>query len=363
MSISQFKLRTRGVVRFLIASTLFFAALSASSSAVAQTKLSQDFKFTFSSIFNDQNDNTPQAPVVTGIAVKGSDMYVGADDRFVYRFDMNAGIPERVFQRADSWVRAVAYSPTANEIASLSQNGQLATWNPQTGQKLRQASDKITGSRSFAYSPSGNVIAVTSFDPVVSIFDASSLTKLRSWTAPQGGVTTIAFSHYGNLLAAGGRGGIVRIWNTESERVERDLTFMGQDSGAPRRVRAIAFSKDDSLIAVGGDDDRIFVWETTSGRLVAQLQLPVSESSRKQGKGKVFSLTFCEGSVLASGDSLNRVILWNVASKTILGDPEKPAHTGTVSTLLYVPKEAGTPNGPYLFSGGFDTTVIRWKLE
>lgn len=366
-------LRAFSNAAFLVVLVLCNSLVLFSGTAKAQSslKISQDVTYNFESLFNDANENTPQAPVISSIAVKETDIFAGADDRRVYRFDSETGIPVSVCQSADSWVRSIAFSPVANEIAVLSQNGQLTIWDPDTQTKMREAREKTKGAHAFAYSPNGKVIAVAGFEPYVEIYDASTLKKLQSWSAPSMSSTAIQFSHFGDLLAVGGRNGVVRVWNTQTGTVAREFVLSEEGSDNGRRVRAIAFSADDSLIAIGGEHSQILVYNAKTGALTSKLILPslkddVSDSTRAipVGKGKVYSLTFYgAGNLLVSGDSLNRVVLWDAASGiNTINLSEGYGHTGTVSTLLYVGKDEH-PDGPFILSSGFDTTIIRWKIE
>ena len=349
-------------VQYLIMAVVLCLCSTFSERTYAQTSLKQDYEYRFfpSSLFKDPT----QAPVVTAIAIpedRCTDFFVGTDDRCVYKFSFDSQEVERVFVPSDSWVRAVAYSPTANEVATLSQNGQLVIWNPQTQQKMRESNERVRGSHAFAYSPNGKVIAVSSFDPIVMIFNAENLVKLRAWEAPGTSSTSIQFSHYGDLLALGGRNGVVRIWDTKTGTIAKEISFTQSNGNNKRRVRTIAFSNDDSLVAIAGDSNQIDVWNLKTGQKLTTLTLPAYKlnSTSVVGQGKVYSLTFCgeKNNLLVSGDTLNRVILWDVSSGNVLS--EGVAHTGTVSSLQYVEHS----EGPFILSGSFDASIIRWKLQ
>ena len=338
-----------------------FGVCASSNVATAQTNeslvpLIQAFdNFDFQGIFV----KTEQMPVVSDLAITRdkTTMYVGCDDQRVYRCNLKTKEIKQAFQRADDWVRAVAVSPTSNEVAVLSQKGRLSVWDSQTESRLREIDAGVVGARALAYSPNGKVIAVGSFNATVNMFDASTLQKLAGWSAPGESSTAISFSPDGSLLALGGRDGIVRVWTTFNGKKLYDLPLTNVDGGKSRRVRAVAFSPDGTRIAAGGDADQIVLWELSSGKQVGSLYL---------SEGKVFSLVFCGVDRLVSGDSCNLVRFWDATNQSQIARSMLPAdrnefrlgHKGTVSVLKYV--EDGTSG--YILSGSFDTTVKMWKL-
>ena len=122
-------------------------------------------------------------------------------------------------------------------------------------------------------------------------------------------------------------------------KVLRDL------SASDRRIHDLAFSPDGALLAAGGEDTAITIWDVTTGQKRAELPTTV---------GKTFSLCFCGNGLLASGDSLNTIRLWNLADGKEIG--RCPGHTGTVAVMRYDAEKNE------LSSGGFDTTVRFWPL-
>lgn len=287
-------------------------------------------------------ENVDLRPVVGALTVAPdkTTIYVGGDDRRVYAWNVATKEVVPVFAELDDWTRALAFSPTVDEIATLTQRGDLKIWNPKSRTLLRSARDKVLGARDFAFSPNGKVIAVCGFESRVYVFNADGLDLRTVWRAPGESSTSIRFSPDGSLLAVGGRNGVVRVWTTENGKVAREFKSTGN-----RRVRAVAFSPDGSLVAAGGDGSLVEIWNVSTGAKVAETTL---------GEGRVFSLTFCGPGKIATGDSLNAVRIWDVASKTEIA--RGVGHTGTVAVLQFDATDST------LLSGGFDTTVVKWKI-
>ncbi|MBR4832972.1 MAG: hypothetical protein IKU86_01390 [Thermoguttaceae bacterium] len=287
-------------------------------------------------------ENVDARPVVGALTLSPDKktIYVGGDNRRVYAWDAaTKAVP--VFAELDDWTRGLAVSPTApDELATLTQAGQLQIWNAKTRTLLRQAREKVLGARDFVYSPNGKLIAVCGFESRIAFFNADKLDMRTLWDAPDESSTSIRFSPNGSLLAIAGRNGVVRVWTTEDGKVAREFKSNGN-----RRVRAVAFSPDGSLVAAGGDGSLVEIWNVSTGAKVAELAL---------GGGRVFSLTFCGPGKIATGDSLNYVRLWDVASKAEIA--RGVGHTGTVAVLQFDATDST------LLSGGFDTTVVKWRI-
>ena len=175
-------------------------------------------------------ENVDLKPVVGAVAISPdrSKIYVGGDDQRVYAWDVATKEVAPVFAKLDDWTRALAFSPTApDEIATLTQAGQLQVWNAKTQKLLRQAREKVLGARDFAYSPNGKVIAVCGFRSEVYVFNADKLDLLTVWRAPGESSTAIRFSPDGSHLAVGGRNGVVRVWTTKDGKVAREFKSTG----------------------------------------------------------------------------------------------------------------------------------------
>ena len=319
----------------------------------------------------------------------------------------------------NDWIRAISVNPATKEVATLSQRGRVAIWSPQDWEQFDKWSDPETiqwkqvvhwdapagvnnGARAMKFSPNGKILAVCGFDPLVrfycyegkeSSFSCSDFKPIQGWPALSQSCTTLDFYSdrdpdtgrcLSTLLAVGGRNG-AWIWNVATgdllKKIElSDRKLSDKNKNNSRRVRAVAFSPDGTRLAVAGDADRIMIWNLASDKdEFSEISLL---DERGTASRKIFSMTFTDDNTLATGDSVNDVILWNVStgemkaigkgldvyeSKGKEGDSSNgairtPAHSGTVATLVYVENEKDPVAPRSLLSGGFDALVIRWAL-
>ena len=241
------------------------------------------------------------------------------------------------------------------------------------------------------FSPNGKILAVCGFNNNLRFygylkegasFTGSDFEEIdAAWPLSSRSCTTLDFYSdrdpatglcTSTLLAVGGRE-TAEIWNVVNGASLGEFRLTNQNGGAPRRVRAVAFSPDGKRLAVAGDADQIQIWDVASSKLVSSVSLS-NRDAQKQGavSRRIFSMAFIDNNTLATGDSVNDVIVWDVASgratrqgkglKQNETKSDRIAHSGTVASLVYVenPKDDTAPRS--LLTGGFDTLVIRWKL-
>ncbi len=384
------KLRTTAKVLLIVAAMSFFATEYASAQSLVGPAVRTEVKVlspetTYKFSLGNPNLN----PVITALAFSNdkNTFLVGGDNHMIYFGNANEGVDSRTgkaveratFQRAqefdalEDWVRAIAVNPAVpTEIAALSQNGQIVVKDLGTNSK-RNIDSNLRGAHAMDYSPNGKVLAVCGFDSYVVFYDAVSLESLTKWKTPGESSTTLKFSPDGRLFALGGRDGVIRVWNTEDGKTLADFALTNaatQDNPNPttQRARAVCFSPSGSLVAAAGDANQIMVWDLTTGKRAAALNV--------DGR-KIYSLVFCDETTLAAGDSVNDVTVWNIPEQKMIaigqgrkkGSKDNEAshsnesenaytlgHTGTVSALIYDNARKT------LFSGSFDTTVIKWQL-
>lgn len=286
----------------------------------------------------DDVDKYPLTKSMAFIPSKNA-LVTGGDDCQLCLWNLENASLEKHFRADDDWIRSLAISSDGKTLAALGHNGSVKLWNTDDWKLSKNLSKLPSGAESIDFSPDDTRIAICGFENQAKIFDAKSGSSLHSLPMPGTGNTIIKFSPDGKYLAAAGRNGIVRVWDAASLQQLKDFRTDG------RRIRALAFSMDGTLLAAGGESSSIFVWDTASGQKKQTIDI---------GAGKTFSLIFCGNDILASGDSLNSIRIWNLADATEIG--RCIGHTGTVA-VMHFDLESG-----HLLSGGFDTTVRFWPF-
>ncbi|MGI5832229.1 MAG: WD40 repeat domain-containing protein [Thermoguttaceae bacterium] len=286
-------------------------------------------------------DNVDKYPLTTSLVFvpNKNELVTGGDDCRLAVWDLTNGTLKSHFRADDDWIRSLDLSSDGASMASVSHNGSIKLWNAGEWKSTKTFRKVGHGAESVSFSPDGRFLAVCGYDPQVTIFDIASGATKTTLAMPGAGNTVVKFSPDGKTLAAAGRSGIVRLWDVDTFKHRKDLRTDG------RRIRALAFSLDGTLVAAGGESTCLFVWVAASGQKKQTINAAI---------GKTYSLGFCGNDILASGDSLNSIRIWN------LGDGSEIArgygHTGTIAALYFDPEQGK------LLSGGFDTTVRFWPF-
>jgi WD40 repeat protein len=150
----------------------------------------------------------------------------------------------------------------------------------------------------------------------------------------------LAVSPDGRSVAVGYRDGTVRVWDTNTGRLDCELEGHGRD------VKALAYTPDGQVLASGSRDGTIRLWALPAGQHLRTLTGPFTE---------VRSLAFSpDGTTLASGHA-GVAILWSVPAGT--QQSLLKAHKFAITALEFL------DGGRTLATAGWDRTVKLWKLQ
>jgi WD40 repeat protein/serine/threonine protein kinase len=265
-------------------------------------------------------------------------------------------------------IQSVCLSPDGRQIATGSADGTLRLWEadsrrliatlkyrptnrgdpPRTDGSSQPSgfshSSNGTGSpiTSIAYHPDGSTVAASRSDGTVHIWDTDRQRLLRNLEADGGGpVFDVSFSPDGSWLAAGGHDCCVKLWETSNYDLAAERT------GHVRPIRAVRFSGDGKLLATAGCDRVIKIWELPSCRLRHNLE---------GHDGMVLAVAFTPDSrLIASGSNDHTIGIWDVdrgeCVRKIAG------HLDGVESL------AISSDADYLVAGDRGGTIRYWSLD
>lgn len=262
---------------------------------------------------------------------------------------------------------ALAFTPDGSQLAiagshtSTDDSGQVLFWDVAhkrfAAQPLVESDGDISA---LAFSPDGRFLVTGC---------GSDSFGLRIWNVERntavspllkqhtGVVNTIAFSPDGRHFTSGGSDGQVLIW---SDAPYTGLSHLFGDSVSS--YTQTAFSPDGSLLAIG-DLNQVTLWDVKSQAKVKTLTIPPED--RNNAPDFVGGLAFSPDSkMLAAGDQLAQIFLWNVTSGALIGPPLRGHEASIQGTVIgFVTDLSFSPNGKWLASTAFDCTVMLWDTS
>ena len=285
------------------------------------------------------------------------------------------------------WVRAVAYSPDGQQLATAS-FGEVRLWNLRDlsaepivlsspnrsitavaysldGQQLATGSSRevrlwnlrdlsaepiaLSGHEDFvssvAYSPDGQQLATGSQDRTVRLWNLGDLSaEPIALSGHEDFVSSVAYSPDGQQLATGSQDRTVRLWNLGDLSAEPIVL-----SGHEVSVSSVAYSPDGQQLATGSSYRTVRLWDL--GDLSAE---PIVLSGYQEGVSSVVYSP--DGQQLAMGSQDRTVRLWDLSD--LSAEPiVLSGHEGSVLSVAY------SPDGQQLATGSSDNAVRLWNIS
>jgi RNA polymerase sigma factor (sigma-70 family) len=283
---------------------------------------------------------------VTAVAFSrdGKLLASGSGDQTVRLWQRATGKELHQFDGHNVWVDFAAFAADDKTLVAGGWNHVVCRWDVATGKELRQWT--FGEGMGFAFSPDGNTLASGDGRGTVYLHDMVTEQEVRKFPGNTGWVT-LAFSPDGKTLASGGdsQKGAIDLWEVATGQQRSKL------KGRYGMVRALAFSPDGKILASSGANRGILwtvsvqLWELATGKELRQLTGPLTS---------VTCVAFApDGKTLAAADGPT-IYVWDLAT----GQQRRQfrGHTGLVWSLAYA------PDGKSLASAGADTSVLIWDL-
>jgi len=239
---------------------------------------------------------------------------------------------------------ATMFAAGDKQVAAVSWDGAIASWDAATGRELSRAQTPIRQVLAAAFSGDAKRVLIAGAGKAPKVWSVSDGKEVFSLVAPvvpgdgPGIIFAAACDPTGELMATGGQR--VHLWNAKTGKFVQALGGTGAD------VSALVFSANGTSLAAGTAEGTVTVWKVASGR---------TWNMTGRHVGHVTALAFdATGLQVVSAGADGALRTWDVPNqrvrKTLRG------HTGQVSAV------AVSPDGKRIVSGGRDKALRVWDV-
>ncbi|MEH2369829.1 nSTAND1 domain-containing NTPase [Nostoc sp.] len=171
-------------------------------------------------------------------------------------------IKPQIFDKHHDWVRAVAWSPDSQILASASDDNTVQLWKQDNKGEFHWH-NSLAGENghkswvlSVSFSPNGQMIATSSNDKTVILWKQDDKGKFRWYKKLEGHtdqVNSVTFSPNGDKIATASDDKTVKLWT-------RDGNLITTLTGHSDYLLSVTFSADGKTLALGSVDGAIILW-------------------------------------------------------------------------------------------------------
>ncbi len=258
-------------------------------------------------------------------------------------YDVAAKSPKFVF--SNEYLDVMAFSPDGAMLATVVRDGEIVFRNAADGAEIRRfkAHERPPtikdSARAMRFSPDGKRLISGGNDGFVKVWNTETAELVRELYRFESYVSALAISPDSRRIFASSYDQTAKLFDTETGAIIADL------GKQPKAILSAEFAPDGKTFATGGADGTIKIWQTSDGKLL---------DSITGNAGFIYALTFTpDGTRLASASGEGVIRLWDTETKQqVLAIRTNSAVTNFL---------AFTPDGKTLISHGTQEKIHLWE--
>lgn len=271
---------------------------------------------------------------------------VGRDDNQLVLWDVQSARPIRIMPEACDMVITLALSPNGQYLAVSDVSNTLSVWNVRHRQCLYQLPGGSSPITTLVFSPDSREL-MTGGDYMVLLWQVSSGDCLRSWRSDRHPAVALALATQPLQILSSHDDRTLRCWQfvpgTNCWLPYERLQMTGSAT-----LNVVLASNSGQYWIVGTEAGTVQLWHRETQQWLPWIIRLTDEIT-------TLALSIDE-TLLAVGDAMGTVALWNVTTKRCLWQKNN-THGDKVAALVFA------PDGQQVFSGSRDRTIQGWNVE
>ncbi len=191
---------------------------------------------------------------------KGRFLFCGLESSTIARLNLTDGKNTSFSGGHDSWLFALAFSPSGETCYSGGGEGRVVFWETAAAspRPMRTIDAHKGWVRAIAPSPDGKLLATAGNDRIVRLWDTSTGKLVRELTGHANHIYSLTYHPGGKTLSSGDLLGVIKEWDPSSGQALGAFdakalhTYEGGQQVDFGGVRGMAFSPDHTMLAAGG---------------------------------------------------------------------------------------------------------------
>jgi eukaryotic-like serine/threonine-protein kinase len=224
---------------------------------------------------------------VLAFSPDGNRLAIGEDYGVIRILNWRSGVVLPIQTPTFDGVTVVAFSPKGELVAAGFgfTSRTIKLWDASSGESRGQLTNHTDWVRALAFSPDGQRLASGSVDQTIRVWSVTNQTELCCLRGHQSGVVALAFLPDGRTLLSGGDDGSIRLWDLPSSNGTDDPPGLASASGtipgkvdlssySPENVNpyallrlGTAFTADGRCVIRIDQQGGLGVWDVSSARL------------------------------------------------------------------------------------------------